>query len=357
MTELLLFIAGLAALVAGAEVLVRSASQLALKAGLSPLVVGLTVVAFGTSAPEIAVSVDAAMSGQPELAVGNVLGSNIANILLILGLSALVAPLAVGDQVIRQEIPLLIAVTLLTTLLAMNGRLSIPECAVLFSLLIAYITFLVRQSRRMSKAVQGELSERAQPTGWQAHPVALLGMILAGLAMLVLGAEWLVGAAVTFARALGVSDLVIGLTVVAIGTSLPEIATSLMAALKGERDLAVGNVVGSNVFNLLGCLGLAGLATGQGLPIPEAAVGVDLWVVLAVTVATLPVCLVGRDIARWEGAVFLAYYVAYTLYLILRAQAHDWLPTFTTAMLGFVIPMTLLTLLVSLVRHRRRYHH
>ena len=169
-----------------------------------------------------------------------------------------------------------------------------------------------------------------------------------------LGADWLVEAAVFFARWLGVDDLVIGLTVVAIGTSLPEIATSVMAAIRGERDMAIGNAVGSNVFNLLGCLGLAGLIAPTGLPVPAAAIDFDLWVMLAVAVACLPVFLVRREIARWEGAVFITYYIAYVIYLVLDATGSGALKTFTTAMLGFVIPLSVVTLIAVSIRQRRK---
>ncbi|MCW5614563.1 MAG: calcium/sodium antiporter [Rhodocyclaceae bacterium] len=355
LAQLLTFTLGLVALVAGAEALVRGASRMALSFGLSPLVVGLTIVALGTSAPEMAVALGAALDGKPDLAIGNVIGSNIANTLLILGVSAIIVPLSVAGQIIRQEVPILIAVTLLLLGFAYNGVITRAEAAVLLCLMLAYTTFLVVQSRRASTQTKAEFEGEMPPdSGWDRHWSVQLALVAGGLGLLVLGADWLVSAAVEVARALGVSDLVIGLTVVAIGTSMPEIATSILAALRGERDIAVGNVVGSNLFNILGCLGLAGVGSSAGLPVPQAALSFDLWVLLAVSFACLPVFLTGREIARWEGFVFLGYYLAYTAFLILKAQEHAALPLFSSAMLGFVIPLTALTLGVSMIRDRRR---
>ncbi|MCB1959182.1 MAG: calcium/sodium antiporter [Rhodocyclaceae bacterium] len=354
MTQLLLFIAGLIALTAGAELLVRGASRLALSFGLSPLVVGLTIVAFGTSAPEIAVAIKAAWAGQSDLTIGNVVGSNICNILLILGLGALVAPLAVAGQVVRQEVPVMIAASALVVGLAVNGAIGRLEGALLFALLAIYLVFIVRQSRRASRAEQASYGEAPPDSRWDRHWATQAALVAGGLILLVTGAEWLVEAAVYCARWLGVDDLVIGLTVVAVGTSLPEIATSVMAAWRGERDLAVGNAVGSNIFNLLGCLGLGAMFSPDGLPVARAALDFDLWVMLAVAVACLPIFVARKRIARWEGVVFLAYYAAYVAYLVLDASGSGMLKTFNLAMLGFFMPLTLLTLVVVTLRQRRR---
>ena len=332
--------------------MVRGASRLAASWGISPLVVGLTVVAFGTSAPEMAVSVGAALSGSSDLAIGNVVGSNIANILLILGISALVAPLLVAEQIIRQEIPIMIGASLLVAVMALDGGIGRVEAALLFALVIAYTVYLVVQSRRASQATEDEFSSEIPTSQWDRHWGVQAALVLGGLALLVLGADWLVGAAVVFARHFGVSDLVIGLTVVAVGTSMPEIATSLIAALRGQRDIAVGNVIGSNMFNLLAVLGAAGMVSTGGLSVPEAARNFDLWVMLAVAFACLPILLTGREIARWEGAIFLGYYAAYTLYLVLAAQQHDSLPAYSGVMLSYVMPLTVVTLAVSFLRRR-----
>jgi cation:H+ antiporter len=349
--QFLIFFAGLLALVAGAELLVRGASRLALLFGISPLVVGLTVVAFGTSAPEIAVSVGAVLDGRTDIAVGNVVGSNIFNVLFILGISALITPMVVSAQIVRQEVPIMIGVSLLLLTFALDGRIGFWESGGLLALLLAYMLFLVVQSRRQSQATRDEFTPELVKAGrWDSHWAVQLLLIAAGLALLVLGSQWLVAAASAFARAMGVSDLVIGLTVVAAGTSLPEVATSVMAALRKERDIAIGNVIGSNIFNVLGCLGLSGLVAADGLPIDASVLNFDLWVMLAVTFACLPVFLSGREIARWEGGLFLAYYVAYTTYVVLTAQQHAALPAFGTAMLSFVLPLTVVTLVVMMLR-------
>ncbi len=351
--NLLLFLAGLVALIAGASLLVRGASQLALAFGVSPLVVGLTIVAFGTSSPEVAVSVGAALEGKADIAVGNVVGSNIFNVLFILGLSALITPLVVHVQLIRQEVPIMIGASLLLLAVSLDGRISFFDAALLFGLLIVYTVFLIVQSRREGQAAQAvATSELPAQRGWGSHWAAQLLLVAAGLVLLVFGSDWLVTAAVAFARQLGVSDLVIGLTIIAAGTSMPEVATSVTAALKGERDIAVGNVVGSNTFNILGCLGLSGMVAAEGLPLSPALLNFDLWVMIAVAFACLPIFLTGRQIARWEGGVFIAYYVAYTAYLIMASQQHELLPRFSQAMLTFVIPLTLVTLVVAVIRRR-----
>jgi len=353
MLTLGLFIAGLLALVVGAELLVRGASKLALSFGLSPLVVGLTIVAFGTSAPEVAVSLGAVFEGQTDIAIGNVVGSNIFNVLFILGLSALITPLVVNIQLIRQEVPIMVGISLLLVVLSLDGTVSAIDGAMLFALLVAYTVFLVIQSRKETQAANDEYAAEVQPAApgsWDSKLPAQLLLMVGGLACLVIGAQWLVDSAVVFAKALGVSDVVIGLTIVAAGTSMPEVATSVMAAIKGERDIAVGNVVGSNTFNILGCLGLSGMASGSlGLVVPEAVLNFDMWVMLAVALACIPVFMTGREIARWEGAVFLLYYVAYVAYLILAAQQHSALGTYSSVMMGFVLPLTVITLMVVLL--------
>ena len=349
--QALLFLLGLITLVIGAELLVRGASRLAVSFGISPLVVGLTVVAFGTSAPEMAVSVGSALNGNPDIAIGNVVGSNIANILLILGIAAVIAPLLVAEQIIRQEIPIMIGASVLLLVMALDGSINRIEAATLFGLVIAYTVFLVRQSRKGSAAMSEDFADDIPTSQWDSHWTVQTALVVAGLVMLVLGAGWLVDSAVVFARAFGVSDLVIGLTVVAVGTSMPEIATSIVAALRGQRDIAVGNVVGSNVFNICAVLGVTGLVAPAGLPVSEAARHFDLWVMLAVAFACLPILITGREIARWEGILFLGYYAAYTAWLILAAQHHAGLQAFSGVMLGYVMPLTVITLVVSIVRH------
>lgn len=346
---LLLFVVGLGCLIGGAEVLVRGASRLAITIGISPLVVGLTIVAFGTSAPELAVTVQASLAGQPDVALGNVVGSNIANVLLILGLSSLITSLAVAQQLVRLDIPIMIGVSVLLLLLALDGRVGRLDGLLLFAGIIAYTTFAIRQSRKESRAVEQEYQAEFG-TSARGQVLLNLALVAAGLVLIVLGARWLVNGAVAVARLVGVSELVIGLTIVAVGTSLPEVATSLIASLRGERDIAVGNVVGSNIFNIMAVLGLGSALAPGGVPVAPAALRFDIPVMIAVAVACLPIFARGYVIARWQGLLFLFYYAAYTLYLLLAAVQHDALPVFSRMMLLFVLPLTALTLAVVALR-------
>ncbi|MDQ3269946.1 MAG: calcium/sodium antiporter [Pseudomonadota bacterium] len=355
MTALLLIL-GLIALLAGAEVLVRGASRLATATGLSPLVIGLTVVAFGTSAPELAVGIDAVQRGAAGIAIGNVVGSNIANVLLILGISALVTPMVVSRQLVWLDVPVMIASSVLVFALALDGSISRIEGGVLAVAAVVYVSWLIRLTRRESDAADDADEVVATARGRWSWAIDI-AMVVAGLALLVLGARWLVQSAVTVAEALGMSELVIGLTVIAVGTSLPEIATSIMAAVRGQRDIAVGNIVGSNVLNLLLVLGLTSVFSPSGIPVAAAAINFDFPVMLAAAIACLPIFFTGHCIQRWEGAVFLGYYIAYTAYLLLDAAGHDALPAFSAVMIRFVIPLTAITLgivLMRALRHRRQ---
>lgn len=348
MMTYLLLIVGLVLLVGGAELLVKGASRIAAGFGISPLIIGLTVVAFGTSAPEAAISVSSALKGEPDIAVGNVLGSNIFNVLFILGVSALISPLLVSKQLVRIDVPVMVAVSFLAFAFSIDGNISFGEGAVLFCGVLAYVAILIRIGSRSGEA--GETIEKSK------HWAVDAGLVVVGLVLLILGSRWLVQSAVTIAEAMGVSELVIGLTIVAAGTSLPEVATSIIATIRGQRDIAVGNVVGSNIFNILAVLGLTALVAPGGLPVSEAAINFDYPVMLAVAVACLPIFFVGYSIARWEGALFLGYYVAYTLYLILAATEHDALPEYSTAMMYFVVPLTIITLAVVLFREYSAKH-
>jgi cation:H+ antiporter len=344
---------GLALLIAGAELLVRGASRLALRFGISPLVVGLTVVAFGTSSPELAVSVQAGLAGKADIAAGNIVGSNIFNVLFILGAAALILPLAVSQQLVRLDVPLMIAVSALFWIMALDGRIGRFDGLLLLAGIVAYTLFAVRQGRREGPAIESQYTRAFDAaSGWLARLPVQLVLIAAGLALLVLGATWLVDSAVAIARALDVSEVVIGLTIVAAGTSLPEVATSVVAALRGERDIAVGNVVGSNLFNLLAIGGLAALVTPGGLEVAPALARLDLPVMVAVAFACLPIFATGHRIARWEGALFVGYYAAYVTFLILAATEHAALPPFSGVMLGFVLPLTVVTLVVLWMRQR-----
>ena len=343
---------GLAVLIAGAEGLVRGASRLALLAGISPLVVGLTVVAMGTSAPELVVCVKAGLTGNPDLAVGNVVGSNIFNVLFILGAAALITPLVVARQIVRLEVPIMIGASLLMWALALDRRVSAAEGAALTALMIGYTGWTIRRSRREVAAKREEAGPVEPPTAR-----AVLGgvaLVAGGLVLLVLGARWFVDGSVSLARALGVSDLVIGLTIVAAGTSMPEVATSVVAALRGERDIAIGNVVGSSIFNVLGILGISALVTPGGLGVASAVVDFDLPVMVAVAIACLPIFMTGYSIGRLEALVFLGYYAAYVAYLVLAAQEHDALPAYSRVVMEFAVPLTALGLAVTFWRTRKR---
>jgi cation:H+ antiporter len=337
----LLILGGLIALVAGGEVLVRGASALARAFGMSPLIVGLTVVSAATSAPELAVTVDASLTGSPGIALGNVVGSNIINVLLILGASAIVLPLAVSSQLVKADVPVLIVMSGITLAVALDGVISRLDGVLLFVLLMGYLLILVRITRRRKRngGVQVPEADPAdRPVAWN------VGFVVVGVALLVLGARGLVLGATDIAQSLGLSDLVIGLTVVAVGTSLPELATSVTAAIRGEREMAVGNVAGSNIFNLGLVLAAAGILAPEGVPVSSGALELDLPFMVAVALALLPLAFTGFEISRFEGVVLVAYYVAYTAYLLLDAAGHDALEPFSSVMLLFVAPLTVLWL-------------
>jgi len=341
----LFLVFGLVILTVGADVLVRGAAGIALKAGLSSLVIGLTVVAFGTSAPELAVSIKAAFSGQADMAVGNVVGSNCFNVLFILGLSALIVPLVASQQLIRRDVPVMIGVSLLAWGLAADGGFSRLDGTLLFAGGILYTAVLVVLGRRETR--QAAAAGNDVPAGPPAPLWRSLLLVVVGLAMLVLGAHWLVEGAVALARWFGVSELLIGLTIIAAGTSLPEVATSVVASLRGERDIAIGNVVGSNIFNILVVLGGSALVAPAGVAVAAPVLNFDIPIMVAITVACLPIFFTGGRIARWEGALFLGYYAAYLTVLILGATGHPALASFTSALMLFVLPLTVLGIAVS----------
>ncbi|MCC5950538.1 MAG: calcium/sodium antiporter [Acidimicrobiia bacterium] len=343
-----LFVVGLAALVGGSELLVRGAVRLATRTGISSVVIGLTVVAFGTSTPELAVSIQAAVRDEAGLALGNVVGSNIANVLAVLGLGAVVGgSLVVAQRIVRIDVPVMVGATVALLLLSLDGRLGRLEGALLVVALVVYLGWIVRATRRESAEVRAEYDEALDPDTLAASSVATdVGLMVAGLVGLVLGAHWLVDSATEFALWIGLSSTVVGLTVVALGTSMPEMATTVVAALRGERDLAVGNAIGSNILNILAVLGLTAVLSPSALLVDDQLLGFDLWVMLAVAVACLPIFFTGWRLARWEGAVFCAYYVGYLAVLVLGAVDHDAEAAFRVAMAAFMVPLTLVTLVV-----------
>lgn len=308
---------GLVLLAAGAELLVRGAAQLASAAGISPLVIGLTVVAFGTSSPELVVSIVSALRGEEDVALGNVVGSNIMNVLLILGLSAIITPLQVSRQLIRIDVPIMIGLSAVLWLMARDNQISAQDGTVLFASLCTYTFWLIAHSRGTAIGTEMHSDKTSLPPKQRLISKRnLINCLMAfvGLSMLVFGSHLLVTAAVSIARYFGLSELVIGLTIVAVGTSLPEIATSVMASLRGEREIAVGNVVGSNVYNIACVLGLSGMIGQGGVSVSAAALSVDIPVMVLVAIVCLPVFFTGQQISRWEGAGFLTSYIAYTWY-------------------------------------------
>jgi cation:H+ antiporter len=404
---LTMLVGGLILLVVGGELLVRGASRVAAAFGISSLVIGLTVVAFGTSAPELVVSIQAGLAGNPDIALGNVVGSNIFNVLFILGICALILPLTVSRQLVRREVPIMIGASFLLLLLVLDDGIGMFDGLLLFVGVVSYTAWSVIQSRKETAAAKPSDEPITIDTiagkspfwfggavttlgvawlgwwlGWLNLPVVGLlsagtltfiggslfgkggtttagdlahnaGFILAGLGGLVLGAEYLIDGATTIARSLGVSDLIIGLTIIAAGTSLPEVATSVIATIRKERDIAIGNVVGSNIFNILSILGISAIVTPGGLSVNPEIVNFDLPVMIAVSVACLPIFFTGFTIARWEGLIFLGSYVAYTSILILTATDNPALMTVTNAML-LVLPLIAVTLIWTTIQAFRQ---
>jgi cation:H+ antiporter len=305
-----LIIAGFALLLFGGESVVRGSVALAQRLGVSPLIVGLTIVGFGTSLPEMVVSVNAALVGSPGLAVGNVVGSNIANILLILGVAAVIAPIAVHPGAVKRDLLGMSAATLVYVGLGMSGQIVFWQGVLMLIALMSYIGFTVwHDNKSNDEAAEMHRDEAAEMGEIPLRTVSIAGIIIVGLFAVVVGAEWLVTGATTLATEFGMPEEVIGLTVVAIGTSLPELATSIVAAYRGHSDVCVGNVLGSNLFNLFGITGVTALFAP--LPFSDKIVSFDLWILLAATAIIIPFMLTGRRISRPEGIVLLILYVSF----------------------------------------------
>lgn len=311
--QILILASGVAILAVGADLFVKGASSVAERFGISPFVIGLVIVGFGTSTPELAVNIGAAVNGNTDIAIGNVVGSNIANVGVILGLAALVAPLAVQLRMVRVELPIMIAISFLFWGLASLGQLVRWEGFVLVGAFIAFMLLLLKTSKSEPATVQAEFADENP----KAHRKlgGTIALIVLGLAGLMGGAYLCVGAAVTLATMWGMSELVIGLTIVAIGTSLPELASSVMAAYRGHADIAIGNVLGSNIYNLLCVLGLTSIIT----PLPTTAptlMGLDIPVMIGFALVLVPMMLMGYRITRWNGAFLLGAYASYVAYLL-----------------------------------------
>jgi cation:H+ antiporter len=319
------FLAGLVVVIVGAEFIVRGGSRVAALLGVSPMILGLTVVAIGTSTPELAVGLTASAEGSGGLAVGNIAGTNIVNILFILGLSAWIMPLKVQLLSLKLDLPVMVVSALALLWMAWDGVLSRQEGALMVGASVAYTIAMVRLSRRESLPIQQEFSREYSAKNILPRVATLQGtvsvlMLAAGIVVVVVGAELLVSGAVDIAQSLGVSDAVVGLTIVAIGTSAPELATTIMSTLKNERDIAIGNLIGSSTYNILFILGATCLATPGGVPVEASLLHVDLPLAALVALLCVPVFATDRLISRKEGAFFVTSYAVYLGTLIfLRA--------------------------------------
>jgi len=347
---LTLFILGFVLLAGGAELLLKGASDLAETLGISPLVIGLTVVAFGTSAPELAVNLQSAWAGQSDIAVGNVIGSNILNILLVLGIGALIAPLSVHKRLIQLEVPVMIGVSVALLLLSLDGALDRWNGLLLSAGFVFYTFFAIKKEYQSNDPAQADETPETGDKSRHYNLFIQLLLIIVGLGLLVLGSQWLVDGAIAIAKLFGISELIIGLTIISIGTSLPEIATVVIGCLRGKQEMVVGNVVGSNLFNILLVLGFTALVSPAGLEVAHAALVFDMPIMIAVAVACLPIFFTGYLIERWEGSLFLVYYLLYTTFLFLNATQHSALAAFNSVMFWFVIPITVVTLLVLVLQ-------
>jgi cation:H+ antiporter len=314
MPSVLLILGGLAALLPGAELLVRGGARLATSLGIRPMVIGMTVVSLGTSLPELAIGVDAAVSGNPDLAVGTIIGANLVNVLLILGLSALLVPIIFQRRTLRFNLPAMVAAALALYLLSLDGTLGRADGFLLLVGGAAYTWALVGISRRDPADTTSDTPVLAQGDH---RPLRDTAALVAGIALIVLGAELLVEGAVQGAQSLGVSGAVIGLTVVAIGSAAPELVTTLVSTLRGDRDIAIGNLLGSSVYNIAVVLGVTVVVAPGGVPVPDEVVAADLVLLVVVAVAAVPVFVSGARINRVEGALFVATYLSYLAWLLL----------------------------------------
>jgi len=315
LANVLWFLAGLGALVVGAEVMVRGGAKVASRFGISPIVIGLTVVSIGTSMPELAVGVVAAVEGNGALAVGNIAGTNVVNLLLVLGLSALLLPLALEMRTLRFELPVMAGAAVLLWLLVLDGVLTRIDGVVLTVGAVVYTLAVVRTARRESRDVTTEFTA-AYPKP-EARTALHILMTLAGIAIIVIGAERLVDGAVGMAREFNVSDALIGLTVVAIGTSAPELVTTVVSTLRGERDIAIGNLLGSSIYNILLILGITCLVPAHGLALPAQLVRIDIPIMVVATLICIPIFITGRRVSRVEGGAMVGAYVAFLAFLLM----------------------------------------
>ena len=349
---LLLFVLGLAGLIVGAELFLKAVDRFGLKWGVSPMVMGLTVVAFATGAPELAISLKAAMNDSADLVLGNIIGSNIANILLILGISGLITPLHIKQRIVRIDVPIVIAMSIGLYILALDGVLTPMDGGILLLGLLAYsiFTFLQVRKNKVDISELYEQEEEVQLASGAWFYAKNVGILLVGLALIVQGANWMVGSAVTIAQLLGMSELVVGLTIVSIGTSLPEVATSMSAARKGNGDIAVANVLGSNIYNVLLTLSLTIVVAPGVLEVSRNALILDMPFMIAVAVGCVPIFLAGFDLNRKDAFLFLFYYAAYLIYLVLEATGSEYLGWIEKGFFFGVLPLTLYYMFSRLIR-------
>lgn len=316
MADALLVIGGLLALLGGAELVVRAGTGLATRLAVRPIIIGLTVVSVGTSVPELAIGIDAALNGSPNLAVGNIVGTNLINFLFILGLSALLIPIVIDRRTLKFDMPAMIVATLVLYLMSLDGMLTRLDGALLLAGAVAYTLGLMRVSRRETAEVDEDYTSAVSSSS--EHRLTRIGLsLMLGLALVVVGAELLVEGAVSAAHALGVSDAVVGLTVIAIGTSAPELVTTIMSTVRGDRDIAIGNLLGSSIYNIAAVLGLTVLVAPNGVPVSEELLNADLLLLVAAMLAALPVLVSGARITRTEGGLFVASYLGYLAWLLL----------------------------------------
>lgn len=342
----ILFFISVIALWAGAKWLVQGSAQLAARFRIPSILIGLTIVAWGTSSPEVAVTLVGAWKGEGELVIGNIVGSNIFNLLFILGLSALMTPIVVKWQLIRLDVPLMIVSTLFFWFLAFNQKLG-HLSGLLLLVGMGFYLFITFRFAKKEETTKEKLPHL--PSLWMQIISIVLGLIL-----LIAGSELFISQASKIARSLGVSELLIGLTLLAGGTSLPELVTTLMALRKGENDIAIGHIVGSNISNLLGVMGLGALLSPQAIEIPQKALTFDIPIMIAASIGALPIFFTGHRISRWEGILFLFYYALYLTFLLLEMRFRSSLFYFTTALFFFIIPLTILTVIIGVVRHFQR---
>ncbi len=352
----LLFIIGLVTLIIGAELFLKSVDKFGLAWSVSPVVMGLTVVAFATGAPELAISLQAAAEGKPDLVLGNILGSNIANILLILGIAGLVKPLNITNRIIKVDVPVVLGASVLLYVLAMDGLLTLVDGIIIFGALVAYSIFMfsqIKKDRRDNKLKKEEQSSLDEPVTTLFYGKYVL-LLAVGLVLIVMGSRWMVESAVEIAGILGISELIIGLTIVSIGTSLPEVATSLSAVRRDDSDTAVANVMGSNLYNILLTLSLTIIVAPGALDVSMDAIRLDLPFMVIVAVACLPLFWPAKELGRAEATGFLFYYAAYMTYLVLIAMQHPLKETMEWGMIWVVIPLTIIMIIGKFISDYRR---